>query len=141
MSGVFDRLQGQLDERAKEGGISPIDLAHLSPKLRKIMRFMLREVESTYEEICQAVDAMPEDDRLNREELDEALDDLTKQFWLIRMGEEGGTITYKVNLRAKPASTLASNIWASLDSKITEQSAAAENADDAEDRRTLDLGR
>ena len=44
MSGIFDRLQGQLSSQDDEGGITPLDLAELSPALRKIMRLMLREV-------------------------------------------------------------------------------------------------
>ena len=77
MSGIFDRLQKQLDIRKREGGISALELADLPPNLRQIMRLMLREVVMKYDDIVAAVDAMPESRRMSHAELDEAeeLDD------------------------------------------------------------------
>lgn len=115
--GLFDRLQNQLEDRAKEGGISPLDLASLPPRLRKIMRLMLREVEMTHIQLQEATADMPEADRLNDAELKEALDTLTKQSWLIRLGQDE-LITYKVNLKRKGPSSLASGIWATLEDKM-----------------------
>jgi hypothetical protein len=80
------------------------------------MRLMLREGEMTHAQICEAVEAMPEAERLSRAELDGALDALSKDLWLIRMGEE--RITYRPNLRRKPGSKLAQSIWAALEAKI-----------------------
>ena len=116
--GLFDRLQNTLDDRAKEGGISPLDLATLPPRLRKIMRMMLREVEMTQEQLREATTKMPEADRLADSELKDALDNLTKQSWLIRLGQ-GDVITYKVNLKRKGPSSLASGIWATLDDRMS----------------------
>src|SRR5436190_1720073 len=116
MSGVFDRLNSKLEARAMEGGISALDLKDLPPGLRKVMRLMLREVEMGYPAICEAMETMPEAERLNRSELDQALEQLSKQGWLIKLGEE--RITYKVNLRRKAGSTLAQGIWNALDKKI-----------------------
>ncbi len=121
MSGVFDRLSKQLGDVDTEGGITALDLAELPPPLRKIMRLMLREVEMTYPDLCKAVAEMDDPDRLSQAELDEALDMLSKQYWLLRMGVEE-KITYRVNLRRKAGSSLAKNIWASLDAKIAQSS-------------------
>ena len=44
MTGVFDRLQKQLDIRKREEGISALELRDLPSNLRKIMRLLLREV-------------------------------------------------------------------------------------------------
>ena len=111
--GLFDRLQNTLDDRAKEGGISPLDLADLPPRLRKIMRTMLREVQMTYEQIRdEAVDDISD------AELQDALDTLTKQSWLIKVGQ-GEQITYKVNLKRKGPSALASGIWDALEKRKT----------------------
>jgi len=122
MGGVFDRLNSKLEAREAEGGISALDLRDLPPGLRKVMRLMLREVELTYPAIGEAMEAMPEAERLSRSELDQALDQLNKQGWLIKLGEE--RITYRVNLRRKAGSTLAQGIWNTLDKKIDESKSA-----------------
>lgn len=116
---VFDRLQKILDVQKQEEGISAGDIAQLPPALRKIMRLMLREIEMTYTAICAAMESMPEADRLNRAELDQALENLTGQNWLIRRGEGEG-LNYTVNLRRKPGSGLGQNFWTALDTKIAE---------------------
>lgn len=117
MAGVFDRLQRQIEDKNKEGGITALDLADLPPALRKIMRLMLRQLQMNYPQLCAAMDAMPEAERLSRTDLDQSLENLTRQAWLTRLGE-GAKAVYKVNLRAKSGSTLASGIWASLDEKL-----------------------
>ena len=117
MTGVFDRLQNKIDDKREEGGITALDLVDLSPSLRSVMRLMLRRLKMTYPEVCDAVDKMPEKQRMSHEEIERALNTLTKQFWLIRLGE-GKTATYKVNLRAKAGSTLEKNIWASIGNKL-----------------------
>lgn len=117
MPGVFDRLNKQIESKQQEGGISPLDLAELSPELRKIMKLMLRELQMTYPRLCEVVDAMPEKERLSRKLLDDTLSTLTQQFWLTRIGENEKAI-YKVNLKRKSGSTLAAGIWSSLDQKL-----------------------
>jgi hypothetical protein len=114
MSGVFDRLQKRLEVEAQEGGISPLDLAALPPLLRKIMRHLLREYELTYAEIQEWAEDLADNERA---ELDPSLDELTRQFWLIRRGE-GKRMRYQANLRRKAGSKLAHSIWGSLDAKI-----------------------
>ncbi|MDH5506385.1 MAG: hypothetical protein OEZ02_04125 [Anaerolineae bacterium] len=120
MSGLFDRIQSELDNRDDEGGLSPLDLKDLPSPLRKIMRIMLRKVEITSAELFVAVGEMPEDDRLNKDELLEVLKALIKQGWLITLGEGEG-MRYKVNLRRKRGSTLANSFWSALDDKMEER--------------------
>lgn len=117
MPGVFDRLNKEIQDKQQEGGITALDLADLPPVLRKIMRLMLREIQMNYPRLCEVMDAMPERERLTRDELQGALSTLTSQFWLIRIGE-GEKAIYKVNLRRKAGSTLAAGIWSSLDEKL-----------------------
>ena len=117
MAGVFDRLQKQISDKQKEGGITALDLADLPPALRKIMRLMLRQLQMSYPQLCEAMDKVLEGDRLSRAELDDALKTLSQQAWLIQIGE-GERAIYKVNLRRKAGSTLASGIWQSLDDKL-----------------------
>lgn len=117
MPGLFDRLDKEIKDSQKDGGITPLDIAKLPPSLRKIMRLMLRELQMNYPRMCEVMDSMPEQDRLTRAELDSALSALTEQFWLIRIGEKEKAI-YKVNLRRKAGSTLAAGIWSSLDQRL-----------------------
>jgi len=117
MPGVFDRLQKEIQDKQREGGISALDLADLPPALRRIMRMMLRELQLDYPRLVEAVEAASKEERLSRAELNAALDTLTQQSWLTRLGE-GERAIYKVNLRRKAGSTLASGIWASLDDKL-----------------------
>ncbi|MCG2786314.1 MAG: hypothetical protein L6461_14550 [Anaerolineae bacterium] len=123
MSGIFDRLQKRMEVEAQEGGISPLDLAALPPLLRKIMRYMLREYEMLYSEICEWAQELPEAERPTRADLDASLEILTKQFWLIRRGE-GERVRYQANLRRKAGSKLAQGVWTALDSRIAAQAAA-----------------
>lgn len=118
MSGIFDRLQRQLDIKKREQGISPLELADLPSDLRKIMRLMLREVVIKYSDLCVAVEAMPEKNRLNQTELDMALSKLVEQNWLIAAGE-GEFLSYRVNLRRKAGSSLDQDIWAALNARIS----------------------
>jgi hypothetical protein len=117
MAGVFDRLQTKIEDKQKEGGITALDLADLPPALRKIMRLMLRRLKMSYPQLCETMDALPEADRLSRDDLDKALEDLTRQSWLIRLGE-GEKAIYKVNLRPKSGSALASGIWSTLEDRL-----------------------
>ena len=122
MAGVFDRLHNEIGGEEEEGGLSILDLADMPPDQRRLMRLMLREVQMTYEELVEAVGTWSEDDRLSREELDEALNTLSKNLWLIRTGEE--RITYRANLRRKRGSDVAKSIWGDLDSRITQGKSA-----------------
>lgn len=117
--GVFDQLHRQLGADDEDRGISPLDLAELSPPARKIMRYMLREVEMYYTDLVEWVDGWPEEERLTHEELDQILSDLASDQWLIKMGDEN--ILYEANLRRKRPSSLAKTLWANLDSKIAAQ--------------------
>jgi hypothetical protein len=120
MPGVFDRLNKEIQDKQQEGGITALDLADLPPALRKIMKLMLRELQMNYPRLCEAMDAMPAADRLARADLNDALATLTRQYWLIRIGE-GEKAIYKVNLRRKAGSTLAGGIWSSLDARLKDK--------------------
>jgi hypothetical protein len=117
MSGVFDRLKKRMDIESQEGGISPLDLANLPPLLRKIMRHMLREHELMHREVLEWAEELPEADRPDQKELDQALEALSRQFWLIKRGE-GERVRYQANLRRKAASKIAQGVWSVLDDRI-----------------------
>lgn len=130
MSGVSKRRGSESDDQERGDGISALDLENLPPTMRKIMRLILRKVEMTYADLCEAVEALPKADGLSRADLDEVLDRLVKQRRLIRMGTDQN-ITYKVNLRRKAGSTLSKGIWDAIDS-TSEESKWPERPDDKE---------
>jgi len=123
MTGAFDRLQKRIDDKRPQGGISVLDLADLSPALRKIMKLMLRQVRMNYPQLCEAIEQMPEEERLSRAQLDDALENLSEQAWLIQIGE-GERAIYKVNLRRKAGSKLGESLWQNLDAKLKENPGA-----------------
>lgn len=131
MSGLFDKLENELANRGKDGGISPLDLVDLPSQLRKLMRHMLREVEVSFDKLWDQVETMKEIDKFSKEELRVALTTLTKQGWLISRGEEDNR-SYRVNLRRKRGSSLSGSIWSALDSKMDEVAKAlSENEEDS----------
>ena len=117
MPGVFDRLQKEIESKGGEGGITALDIADLPLTLRKIMRLMLRELQLSRPQLTEAITALPENERLAAKDLDEALKVLTSQGWLIRIGQ-GEKAIYKVNLRRKAGSKLASGVWNTLDEML-----------------------
>ena len=120
MPGVFDRLQKEIENKQGEGGITALDLANLPPALRKIMRLMLRELQLDRAQLSAAMAALPDAEKLQAKDLDQALDVLTAQAWLIRIGQAEKAI-YKVNLRRKAGSGLEGGIWGNLDSKLKDK--------------------
>jgi len=110
-----DWLRSQSEGKKRERGVSILDLATLPPNQRKIMRILLRKIEMTHPDLCETVEAMPEAGRMSMDELDEALEELSKQGWLTRTDDQD--IVYKVNFHRKAASRLSQNIWSALESK------------------------
>jgi hypothetical protein len=117
MPGVFDRLKKEIENKGSEGGITALDMVDLPPTLRKIMRLMLRKLQLSYPQLLETSAAFPENERLSNKDLDEALEALTVQGWLVRIGQ-GEKAIYKVNLRRKAGSQLASGVWNTLDEKL-----------------------
>ena len=127
MGGIFDRLKKLLEEREAQG-ITALDLADLPDDYKRIMLMILREAQMTYPELCAAIDGLPDADRISRETLDEALETLLADNWLIRLGMEG-LHTYKVNLRRRPGSDLSQDIWSNLDARIQSGGAGPDQTD------------
>lgn len=120
---VFDRLQKQLEIAKREQGISALEIAELPPKLRRVMRLMLREVVMKHSELSAAVAALPPENRLSPGELESALQTLVEQNWLLRYGQ-GELTSYRVNLRRKAGSQLGQDIWSALQERISQPSEA-----------------
>jgi hypothetical protein len=114
MSGINDPLQKPMSVEAQDSGISPLDLVALPLLPRKIMRYILREHEAGYPTICQWAAALPEEQRPTQAELDQSLEVLSEQLWLIKHGK-GKRARYHANLSHKAGSKLAQGVWSVLD--------------------------
>lgn len=115
---VFDRLQKQLEIAKREQGISALEIADLPPKVRRVMRIMLREVVMKRSELDAAMAGLPAENRLGAAELESALRTLVEQNWLVRYGQ-GELTSYRVNLRRKAGSQLGQDIWSALQNRIS----------------------
>jgi hypothetical protein len=119
MSGLYDRLMDQLDDDDNEqpAGLTPLDIAELPEGQRQVMFALLRDTRAATNGVT--VEALQE--KLGPVEgLDGVLNDLTRNSWLIRLGESPN-VRYKVNLRRKRGSTLGGSIWASLSSRLADE--------------------
>ena len=125
---IFDRLQNSSEPSDRDGnGLKASYLLDLPPDQRRVMRVLLRHTELTYADLSQALEALPEADRLTTEALDKVLVILTEQTWAIR-SEIDQTVYYKANFhrrtesaaeKAAPrrrVSPTARGIWDSLES-------------------------
>lgn len=128
MSGVFSRLQDKMPPEDDSNRVAA--MASLPPDQRKLMRMLLREGEAMkYTAIWETVEAMPEADRMSRDDLDATLADLASEGWVIRMGE-GDSLAYEANLGYKPPSNLSHAIWSTLGSKIQQSKSLREASED-----------
>jgi len=83
--------------------MSTLDLLGGSVAVNRVVKLMLHQSRMTYQELCDAVDKLPPEKRMSRDELNSALDELVGKDWITR-SQEGGQTVYKVALSAKPSS-------------------------------------
>ncbi|MBI4631244.1 MAG: hypothetical protein HY740_05920, partial [Chloroflexi bacterium] len=94
-----DPLQNSPELPEKDGGgIKASYLLDLPPQQRRIMRLLLRHAELTLVDLRKALDALPEDERLTSDEIDNAIKALIEQNWLIRL-EANNVVSYKANFQ------------------------------------------
>ena len=114
MCDTADHGEGQPARRGREGGLSILDLDGLLAQ-RTITRLMLRQPDISYAELAQALAGLPEADRLSPAELDETLDALLQQQFLLRSARDQDA-TFRVSHRRNARSTRRTTIWDALDS-------------------------
>lgn len=84
-------------------GFSSIDLTLLPPPSRTVMRVLLRNPRISYADLRAEIDKLPENRRLDQQELDKSLASLCEKNWLKRSEENSKTI-YSINMRQKSGS-------------------------------------
>ena len=94
MSGLYDRLNDQLgkDDDNQPAGLTPLDIADLPDGQRQVMFALLRDSRSSGDGVSADVlrEKLPQ-----VEGLAAVLDELTRNSWLIRLGE-APNVRYKV---------------------------------------------
>jgi len=90
------------DDKAT-GGMSTLDMMSMPSHVRQVIRILLRRPRVSYGELCQAVDELPAEKRLTREELDDAIRTLLAMNWMSQT-EESGQVIYGVAVKKKEGS-------------------------------------
>lgn len=107
MSGLFDRLQGEIEARERQEGLSPIDLLDLPPALATITKKIVRKNGMSLTDIAEEMGKPPEEAAAMLEEL------VVKGF--MRRVEVSDEIWYKAFFARKPDKKLTSGVWSALD--------------------------
>lgn len=83
--------------------MSTLDLLGGSVAVNRVVKMMLHKNRMTFQELCEAVDKLPPEKQMSRDELSSALAELVGKEWLIQT-EENGEAVYQVLLRPKISS-------------------------------------
>jgi hypothetical protein len=127
MSGLYDRLKDQLgnEDDNQPTGLTPLDIADLPDGQRQVMFALLRDSRSSGDGVTAGVlrEKFPQVDGLAA-----VLDELTRNSWLIRLGEPPNE-RYKVNLRRKRGSSIGGGLWSSLSHRLAEEDQRQDTGD------------
>ncbi|HET91651.1 MAG TPA: MarR family transcriptional regulator [Chloroflexi bacterium] len=104
--GIFDRIQSEIETREKQEGFSPADLLALSPPLRRLMSYIIREGEVTAAAAAELVQVSP----TNAQQL---LDGLVHKGYLEREEREEGWV-YRTRFARKRGREIPAGIWSAL---------------------------
>jgi predicted DNA-binding transcriptional regulator len=107
MTGIFRRLQDEIEARDQNKGLSPIDLLDMPEALAKVINKIIRSNGMKLEDIATELGQSAEDTRAT-------LDELVKKG-LVRRIEVKEEVWYKAQFARKADKALSSNIWSALD--------------------------
>ncbi len=113
---LFNRLNERLEVGTKSEGISPLDISDLPRLQQRIMFLLLRDQRGaldgmTIETLTSRLDSPPD--------LPDALAELSKNGWLIALGE-APNVHYKINLRRKRGGSI-NGVWTKLLDRLSDQ--------------------
>ena len=110
--GLFDRLQQELDVRAKAAGLSMADLLELPESLRGLVNWMMRQQNVG---LAQVAEFLEQDEAVAGATLATLIE---KGF--VREVKLHGELCYRVALAAKRGRTMPLDVWRALDDKLEE---------------------
>jgi len=111
-TGLFGRLQEELEAREKAAGLSVADILDLPDPLRRLMNWLMRQDEAGLEQVAAYI---KEDEAKTQAMLDELAE---KGF--VRKLQISGKLNYRVRLAHRRKSQLSLDIWQALDTKTGE---------------------
>ena len=83
-----------------DSGFNMVDFMDLPGFERCVVRLILRETELTYPQLVEAITTLPEEQQMECDRLDEALDHLTGSQWLVPEGD-GQQRRYRVAMHRR----------------------------------------
>ena len=112
-TGVFGRLQSELDAREKAAGLSMADILVLPDELRKLVNWMLRQEEVSLQQLAAHVG---HDEATTHAMVADLLEN-----GLVRELHLTGEQRYRVRLAPKRKRDLPADLWHALDQKLEQQ--------------------
>jgi hypothetical protein len=112
MGSLFDRLQGEIEDREQPGGLSPIDLLDMPPALAAVVKQIVRRNGMKLTEISESLGESLENTR-------QTLNELIQKGY-VRQVEVKGDSWYKAHFAQKRNRTVSQTLWTALDG-IVEQ--------------------
>jgi hypothetical protein len=107
MTGLYRRLQDEIEARNENKGLSPIDLLDMPEALAAVINKIIRRNGMKLEEIAAELDQSVEETKASLEEL--------VKKGSVRRVEVKDEIWYKAQFARKADKVLSSNIWSALD--------------------------
>ena len=114
-TGLFNRLQGELEAREKTPGLSMSDLLALPEPQSGLLRWMMRKGQAGLEDVAAF---LKQDEAYTRA----LLADLLGQGF-VREIEMRGVKQYRVRVAPKRGRELPANLWQALDDKVQDEEA------------------
>ena len=110
MPGLFDRLQGEIEAREQQAGLSPTDLLDMPPALAAVIKQIIRRNGMKLADIAEVLGQAPTQTR-------QTLDELVNKG-LARQVEVKGEVWYKVQFAHRRSRTLSQGLWSALDNAV-----------------------
>jgi hypothetical protein len=112
-TGLFGRLQNELDAREKAAGLTMADILALPDDLRKLVNWMLRQEDVTLQQLAAHVE---HDEATTR-----AMVAGLVASGMVRELPLNGEPRYRVRLAPKQRRELPADLWRALDQKLDQQ--------------------
>jgi DNA-binding MarR family transcriptional regulator len=111
--GIFDRIQGELEAKEQQEGITPADLLELPAPLRTLLRRIIRHGDITVDEAAEHLQESPTN-------AGKMLDKLVEKGYLEREAQKEDWI-YRIRFGHKRGRQLPAGIWSALGQRIKEE--------------------